>query len=171
LPKNFIIVLVGPPCTGKSTFRQRLKQDFEFMPISSDDYIEEAARRHNTTYSKIFEHAVSNATKQAELDAKLALDSSLDVVWDQTNLTEKKRKKILDKFDNYVKICVYFEIEDSFEWMKRLYHRAGAEGKYIPYHIIDGMNRTYQHPVYSEGFDYVTDRHGFSNNIVKELIK
>jgi predicted kinase len=164
-------MLVGLPCTGKSTFRQRLKQDFEFLTISSDDYIESWGRAKGKTYSEVFPDYVKDATHRIEEDARVAKIKELDVVWDQTNLTVSKRKKILDKFDNYVKICVHFEIDVHLEWMRRLYRRAGEEGKYIPFHVLESMDRSSEYPQYSEGFDWIVDDEDFRADFVKELIK
>lgn len=165
--KKFLFVLVGLPCTGKSTFRERLKQDLEFLTISSDDYVESYAKNLGKTYSEVFKDAVGEASRRVEEDARMAVIKELNVVWDQTNLTAAKRKKILDKFENYVKICVNFEIEIYYEWMRRLYRRAGEEGKYIPFHVIESMDRSFEYPQYSEGFDSII---GAGDYNIKELI-
>lgn len=152
ITKPVLIVLVGLPGTGKSTFRKRLEG---YRVISSDDWIDAQAKIQGKTYTEIFKETVGDANSAVEATARDASKQKQNVVWDQTNLTSGKRKKILDKFPNYVKIAVYFEITP--DWMQRLYKRAGEEGKYISYGILEGMNRSYEEVRHSEGFDIVTD--------------
>lgn len=169
--KNYLIVLVGLPGTGKSTFRARLQKDdgLEFETISSDDYIETRAKALGKTYSEVFSETIGDANDAVEFQAKHYKNYSRNVVWDQTNLTAKKRKKILDKFPDYVKIAVHFELMNTYEWLKRLYKRAGEEGKYIPFHVLESMHRSFEMPGYDEGFDYVSDGYDFSTVVVKML--
>lgn len=151
-----MIVLVGLPGTGKSTFRAALTEvtSLDFTSISSDDYIEEEARRAGSTYDKVFTVAVGPASGKIRVDAERAFAHKLNVVWDQTNLTIGKRKQILDKFPNYVKICVDFETPDEAIWLKRLYLRV-EQGKYIPYHVLQSMANSFEPITISEGFDII----------------
>jgi len=150
-------MLVGLPGTGKSTFRTRLKQEtcLEFLTISSDDYIDNFAKNVNKTYNEVFKDYVGEASKLIEADARMAKIKEFNVVWDQTNLSSKKRKIILDKFDSYVKIAVVFEIPEDWAW--RLYKRVGSEGKYIPLHVLKNMQDNYEAPSMTENFDYIYD--------------
>lgn len=146
-----LIVLVGLPGTGKTTFRQALvKQGHAFMTISSDDYIDFAAKLVRKTYSEVFQDAVGPANAAIEADAKLAKQLNVNVLWDQTNLTVKKRKIILDKFKDYDKVCVYFPIPN--DWIDRLTNR---EGKHIPSSVLASMQDVFETPTISEGFSNV----------------
>jgi predicted kinase len=107
------------------------------------------------TYTEVFETTVGEANVTMEADVRLAIVKEFSVVWDQTNLRAKKRKKVLDKFNNYVKICINFDTPPEAEYYKRLYKRAGLEGKYIPIGILNSMAGTYQVPMIEEGFDKV----------------
>ena len=147
-----LVVLVGLPGTGKTTFRKALREKVgpRFFEISSDDYIDVAARLAGKTYSEVFQDVVGTANSAIETEAKAYKDLNLHVIWDQTNLTVKKRKKILDKFKDYDKICVYFPIPN--DWKARL---DGREGKHIPSNILASMQDVFEMPDVSEGFSNV----------------
>lgn len=155
-----LIVLIGLPGTGKSTYRNTLTQ-VDLIHISSDDYIESYAKMCNSTYDKVFEEVVKHTGKYIDDLSRHALQSKLNVVWDQTNLTVKKRKQILDKFKKYVKVAIYFEIPD--DWKSRL---SSREGKTIPAHILKNMSESYQEPSLEEGFDLI---YKYNNNNNKRM--
>ena len=75
-----LIVLVGLPGTGKTTFRQALiERGVGFMTISSDDYIDFAAKLVRKTYSEVFQDAVGPAKAAIESDAKQAKQLNVNV--------------------------------------------------------------------------------------------
>ena len=147
-------MLVGIPCSGKSTFVNRLKK-IPFwenaVVLSTDNYIEKVAQEHNTTYSEIFEDCIDEATRQLELSLIEAKDKGKNIIYDQTNLTVKTRKKKLSKLPSlYARGVIYFDIslEDALERNK---HR---EGKFIPENILKRMYHQLEVPTLEEGFDY-----------------
>lgn len=89
------MMLVGMPGVGKSTFCKEKIDMKSFCRISSDDYIEEVAKNAGKTYSEVFSQAVDFATKSYREDFKRAIESQSNIVWDQTNLSIKKRKGIM----------------------------------------------------------------------------
>jgi hypothetical protein len=123
------------------------------MAISSDDYIDHEARLQGKTYTEVFDKAVGPANVAIEADAKAAKMLGANVVWDQTNLTVKKRKIILDKFKDYDKVCVYFPIPN--DWYNRLDKRAEVEGKLIPHNVLGSMQDCFESPRLSEGFSWI----------------
>ena len=148
------VMLVGIPCSGKSTFVNRLKK-IPFwenaVVLSTDNYIEKVAQEHNTTYSEIFEDCIDEATRQLELSLIEAKDKGRNIIWDQTNISRKTRKKKLSKLPSlYARGVIYFDIslEDALERNK---HR---EGKFIPESILKRMYHQLEVPTLEEGFDY-----------------
>lgn len=155
-------MLVGPPGVGKTTWWHNKVDDYiksgRIYRISSDDYIEIAALNAGKTYSEVFSSAVAEASENLKQDFKIALEDQGNIVWDQTNLSAKKRKALLDQIPKcYTKICIYWVIENKDQWKKQLIR----PGKFIPQNILSSMLDNYVYPEYNEGWD----------RIVKEVVK
>ena len=149
------VMLVGIPCSGKSTYVEKLKTIpywSNSVILSTDNYIEKVAQEHNTTYNEIFEDCISEATRQLELAFIMAKDKGKNLIWDQTNLTVKTRKKKLSKLPSfYARGVIYFEI--SLE--EALERNKNREGKFIPESILKRMYHQLEIPTKNEDFDYV----------------
>jgi predicted kinase len=120
--------------------------------LSTDAYIEKVAQEHNTTYNEIFEDCISEATRQLELAFIEAKDKGKNIIWDQTNLSVKARKKKLAKLPSfYPRGVIYFDI--SLE--EALRRNENREGKYIPKSVLKRMYHQFEIPTLEEDFDYV----------------
>ena len=85
-----IIVLVGLPACGKSTFIQN--GDFQNHEIiSSDNLIEDYAKTVNKTYEEVFSEYIKIASRKILKIYDEALKSNKNIIIDRTNLTEKSR--------------------------------------------------------------------------------
>jgi tRNA uridine 5-carbamoylmethylation protein Kti12 len=149
------VFLCGIPCSGKSTFVNKLKKIPYWenaVVLSTDNYIEKVAQEHNTTYREIFEDCIDEATRQLELAFIEAKDRGKNIIWDQTNLSIKARKKKLAKLPSfYPRGVIYFEI--SLE--EALRRNENREGKYIPKSVLKRMYHQFEVPTLEEDFDYV----------------
>lgn len=149
-PEAFI--LVGLPGSGKSTWIRTAMNRDDYAVISSDDEIEKYAQSKGLTYSDVFQDYVKTATVKMNKNFDDAVKANRNIIWDQTNLTPKKRKSILQKLPKqYRKIAVVFTV-DPDELQRRLDRRAQEEGKHIPQHIMTSMKSTFQMPTKDEGF-------------------
>lgn len=145
------IMLCGLPGSGKSHFRARYNV-WNCVQISTDDILEEMAAQQGKTYSEVFEDGVKDATKIANEVFQIALKENKTIVWDQTNLTVKKRKRVLSQVPkHYRKVVVYVYCDES-ERQKRLKSRAG---KIIPRSIDKQMQENLEVPTLDEGWDRV----------------
>lgn len=150
-------VMVGLPALGKSTYIQRIATH-ETWVYSTDDYIEAYAEEHGTTYNKAFELAIKLATKANNDRLEQMIDQRVDVIWDQTNLTPRKRKSIIDRMSaaGYEVNCVCLmpptEADDDKVWKTRLAQRPG---KVIPPHILSSMEQSFVVPSLEEGFNRI----------------
>ena len=148
-------ILVGLPGSGKSTWVRSIIQDNQFVIVSSDDEIERHAKDNGQTYSQVFDSYVKTATSLMNAKFKDAVANNQSIIWDQTNMTSKKRKGILQQIPkNYRKIAVVFQIDEQ-ELERRLTKREQDEGKAIPKHIIYSMAKSFEMPTTAEGFDQI----------------
>lgn len=149
------VFLCGIPCSGKSTYVEKLKKIPYWenaVVLSTDAYIEKQAQRMGMTYNQIFDDVIDNATRELELAFIEAKDRGENLIWDQTNLTVKTRKKKLSKLPSfYARGVIYFEI--SLE--EALERNKNREGKFIPESILKRMYHQLEIPTKNEDFDYV----------------
>lgn len=150
-----LIMLSGLPTSGKSTFVSKLLNDPAYknsVVLSTDSYIEQVAQRLNKTYNEVFDDTIDEATRQLELTLIEAKDRGKSLIWDQTNLTPKIRKKKLSKIpSSYGRIAIWFDITLE-EVLKRNQQRPG---KMIPENVMRRMSEQFVHPTLHEGFDVV----------------
>lgn len=163
---NRAIIMAGLPGTGKSTLREKLLEDFsDYVFIySTDDYIEDIASIQKTTYSDVFQANIKSATELMNQRLADELNQNTDILWDQTNLNEKKRSHIIRQFPkNYQVECHCIlpprDVDEESELWRRLESR---EGKSIPENVIRNMWNSFSIPNEQEGFDviYYYDMYG-----------
>ena len=158
LKKPVLMMLIGIPCSGKSTWRaEYIKQNNGYIIIlSTDDYLEAATNRYGITYQQAFELYYKDAENHIRKLSEQAIEYKSLVIWDQTNIAPKARIRKLKQFKDagYELMAVYFPI--SLELAKeRNANRFAATGKNIPEHIIENMYNTLVPPSYDEGFDNI----------------
>jgi predicted kinase len=155
-----MLMLVGLPTSGKSTFVENYIMDFgtlfNFVVLSTDHYIEYYAKQQNKTYNEVFDEYVKEAHRQMNRSLKDAIDAGKDIIWDQTNLSAKARKGKLARIpDTYTKRAAYFPITLE-EALRRNQTRSG---KVIPEYVIESMHKTIEPPTLEEGFIHVEVYH------------
>lgn len=152
-----LYVLIGLPGSGKSTWTTKFlrdNNDINFTVVSSDAIIERYATERGKTYSEVFSDVSGFAMKEMSASADDAFNNNRNIIWDQTNMSVKKRKCILQRAKGYVKIAVDFDVSDK-ELQRRLDERAKTTGKVIPKNIVDSMAKNYDEPTKAEGFDQI----------------
>lgn len=149
------VMLCGIPTSGKSTYVEKLlKLEYwkNAVVLSTDYYIDYYAKKLGKTYNEVFDEYIDEATQSMNKCLNFAINNDKDIIYDQTNLSRKTRRKKLSKIPSYYqKGIVYFEIELE-EALKRNEHR---EGKYIPKSVLRRMYHQFEVPSIDEGVDYV----------------
>ena len=150
------VMLCGIPCSGKSTYVNKLLT-YEYWEnssiLSTDNYIEEQAKRLGMTYNEVFQDCIDEATRQLEMSFVRAKEEGKRIIYDQTNLSIKTRKKKLTKVPSiYKRTVVWFQV-DLEEALKR---NETREGKFIPESILKRMYHQFEVPTLEEGFDFVS---------------
>lgn len=147
-----LIMLVGMPCSGKSTFIEKFSNKFnDFIVISTDNIIEDRAEKQGKTYNEIFKDEIKSATKEMNERLAQAIQNGDNIIWDQTNLTVKSRKSKLSSIPkDYQKVAMYVETD-----LKTIKDRNVRPGKIIPESVLDNMWGSIEVPSITEGFHAV----------------
>ena len=153
--KSKVILLVGPPLSGKDTHLK--SEDFsDFTIISRDDIL---MSLHNTNdYSEAF-----NQVDQKLVDKLLiqkiqdCITEKKNVIINMTNLSKKSRNKHLCKFPNsdYEKIAIVFPKLNLCDYINRNDNRKKEDNKFIPVNVIHSMIENWQETTSDEGFDQI----------------
>lgn len=150
------IIMIGFPACGKTTFRENIRnkiKDFEI--ISFDDILEEIALKNKISYNETFLKYVEEANNILKMKINGVIKNKRNVIFDQTNLTKKKRVSLIKRLRNagYKKIVgVYFNVPLTV-CKKRSLERAKITGKVIPDEVFEKMADIFEKPTKDEGYD------------------
>lgn len=141
-----LILLVGVPGSGKSTYAQKyLEKNKNTIHLSSDKIREElwgneaTQGDNNEVFSLMQKRAVE------------ALNNGHDVIYDATNVTRKDRSYIIDLCPKFVKIEAHIIWAPIETCIKRDAARERTVGKAV----IDKMLKRLQPVYYDEGIDEI----------------
>ena len=151
------MILVGLPCVGKTTTRNKYKTDKVYV-YSIEDVIKKKAKELNTSYDKKFfiEH-LSKVRNEVGKNLYIAIKYGIDIIYDQYNLSLKGRKNIIKELgDNYNKICWCIlpptTKKENDEWETRL----KIESKEYVKNMISELKKSYTKPsIKQENFDKI----------------
>ena len=153
LKEPFVIILVGPPLSGKSTW---IRENFPTTEvISRDEIVMEVygSRNYTEAFKSVDQKEVDKVLAQRFLDAN---KEKKNVIVDMTHMASKRRKQNLNYFtDDYYKLGVIFPILSDDEYVKRNKKRIEEENKDLPMGIVKSMISSYQPITSDEGFNKV----------------
>lgn len=158
-----LILLVGPPGCGKSTYAKKyIAEHNNTTHLSSDEIRAElyGDAAIQTDPGRVFELMQSRAVE--------ALNNGLNVVYDATNMTRKDRSGIIVACPKFVKIearVIWAPIGTCIE-------RDATRRRTVGKDVIDKMLKRFQAPYYDEGIDEIEiiwpdnfDRHVYTKAI------
>jgi predicted kinase len=153
LKEPFVIILIGPPLSGKSTW---IRENFPTTEvISRDETVMEVygSRNYTEAFNNVDQKEVDRVLTQKFLDANLV---KKNVIVDMTHMASKRRKQNLNYFSNdYYKLGVIFPILSDDEYERRNQKRIEEENKDLPMRIVKSMISSYQPITPDEGFNKV----------------
>jgi predicted kinase len=149
---NRVYVLVGVPGSGKSTWIADQLWAKDCVYISSDQLIEEEAARQGKTYNDVFDEYIKTAIALMMEQAIAARDAGKDIIWDQTSVSVKSRRKKFLVLPDYEHIAIVFDTPKEDELRQRLSNRPG---KNIPWEVVSSMINNFEMPTKEEGFKEV----------------
>lgn len=159
--------LIGLPGSGKSTFAKKIAKDNFAVILSSDNIRKELFGYENQDNNgKVFEVMNNRAIE--------LLKNNIDVVYDATNLNEKKRRTIISRAKNVEsKIVAYLCCTQIDKILERNLTRTERK---IPWEKLELMISSINPPMYYEGFDdiYVINngvydnKDGYIDNLMKK---
>jgi predicted kinase len=153
LKEPFVIILIGPPLSGKSTW---IRENFPTTEvISRDETVMEVygSRNYTEAFNNVDQKEVDRVLTQKFLDANVA---KKNVIVDMTHMATKRRKQNLNYFSNdYYKLGVIFPILSDDEYVRRNQKRIEEENKDLPMRIVKSMISSYQPITPDEGFNKV----------------
>jgi predicted kinase len=153
LKEPFVIILVGPTLSGKSTWIRNNYPNTNV--ISRDEIVMEVAGTRD--YNKAFE-IVDQKLVDRILSERLseANSTKTSTIIDMTNMTVKRRSKTLRYFEyDFNKVAIVFPILSDEEYQNRNISRNSKENKWIPPTVIKSMIDSYQEPTSDEGYDKI----------------
>lgn len=149
----YILILVGPPLSGKDTVLKELKLDA--VIISRDQILLDVhgSDDYNLAFKSVNQKVVDENLRKSLIDAG---NSTENVIVNMTHMTRKRRIQNLSYFPNHNKIAVIFPILTEDEYKFRNLKRGSEENKTIPTHVLKNMISSYQTVDKNlEGFDKV----------------
>jgi predicted kinase len=153
LKEPFVIILIGPPLSGKSTW---IRENFPTTEvISRDETVMEVygSRNYTEAFNNVDQKEVDRVLTQKFIDANAA---KKNVIVDMTHMASKRRKQNLNYFsDDYYKLGVIFPILSDDEYERRNQKRIEEENKDLPMRIVKSMISSYQPITPDEGFNKV----------------
>ncbi len=153
IKEPFVIILIGPPLSGKTTWVRQNFPDTEV--ISRDEILMEVygSKNYDEAYKNVDQRRVDRVLKDRLVNANT---EGKNAIIDMTNMTSKRRRSNLDYFsDDYFKLGVIFPILKDDEYEKRNQKRIIEENKNLPMHIVKRMISQYQPIRPEEGFDKI----------------
>lgn len=159
LPRPHIYMMVGIPCSGKSTWADQFAVVLEgCVPLSTDKIIEGAAAATGKTYLDVFPDLIHPAQKALDATIQILSFQKASFVIDMTNVTKQSRKaklRLIKNKPDYDIIAVYMKTPLAIAHDRLSTRNADHNQKDLSPGVIDSMYERLVEPTESEGFTKV----------------
>jgi len=139
-----IEILVGIPCSGKSTYTKNQKKYFAVESVSRDDIRED--RKHFDLpykYTDKNEKLVSNIFN-TQLLSHLKCAHVQKVILDNTHAKEKYIDAVIEEWGDEYEILVRFFNINLIDAYYRNIYRYLTTNKWVPFSVITNMYKNYK---------------------------
>jgi predicted kinase len=134
-----IIMLIGPPNSGKTTWtREFIKKNKEYVKVSRDDF-----RRmffDEWVVSRDMENILTNIQNTV---VDKFLDSGVNVILDNTHCKQQYIDAIIERYGSKHDIIYKVFDVDRHTLMARNEYRGKIDGKYIPDTVMENMIKNF----------------------------
>jgi len=154
-----LIILIGPPASGKSTWRAKFlaSQTEEWVVASTDDLVEAWAAERGLTYNEAHDKAPwGQFNKTFKYAYRGAIKDGKNVIVDRTSMSAKNRKDYFKDLPEGTEVEAVVFVVDDAELKRRMAARKEATGKSVPLVALLSMQKRYQTPTKEEGFHKIT---------------
>ena len=144
--------MIGVPGSGKSTWIKNQDWALGLTVASTDNFVEDHAKKQGKTYSEVFDEYMPTAV---DLMAKVvvhAREHGHDIIWDQTSTSKESRRRKFAMLPDYEHIAVVFKTPEPAELTRRL---ASRPGKIVPDYVVSNMIDQFEPPTLEEGFEEI----------------
>ena len=159
--KNRLYLLVGPPCSRKSTWMQR--QSGKFLVVNRDSSMEHIGKKYNKhTFNEAYDLIESSESIKKEVSAHyrhiesfVKKSKNIDIIIDNPNLKLKHRKEWIDIFHttHTIKAILFLSSFEALVQCDRA--RYMSSGKSIGDGAILDKLVDFIYPLPSEGIDEI----------------
>lgn len=154
-----MIILVGPPASGKSTWRTKFLagQTDQWVIASTDDLVDAWAAERGLTYNEAHPLAPwGQFNKTFKYAVRNALNAGKNIIIDRTSMSAKNRKDYFKDLPEGYEVEAYVFVVDQVELERRMKDRFERTGKSVPLIALRSMNKRYEAPSLEEGFTKIT---------------
>ena len=141
-----LILLIGPPGAGKTTYAEKYISKHNNTVLLSSDKIRKELWGDEATQGDNNEVFYKMQTRAVD-----GLNFGYDVIYDATNMTRKDRAGIISACPKFARIeahIIWAPIESCIE-------RDAARKRTVGKEVIDRMLKRFQVPYYDEGIDEI----------------